>query len=1086
MRMKLKTLVSAFPGGHWFLGSQLMFLLSLCLALASHEIWAAAPITPSGLNTQVSPPVTLGNGQTQYNITGGIRPGGGTNLFHSFGNFNVPTNNIANFLNSGSIGLNGAVLPPNLPTANILGRINGGNPSSIFGMIQTNGPGGFPNANLFLMNPNGFLFGPTATINVGGMVSFTTADYLRLTDNTRFNAVAGPADLVLSAAPVAAFGFLGNNPTAIAIQGSTLKVADGQSLSLVGGNQGFIATDPDTGHPIPVPGGITMTGSKLLAPGGQINIASVAGPGEISAVDLMPTSGMAMGSINLSQGTLVDVSADAAGTVRIRGGQFLMDQSTISADTVNSNGASLAIDINVIGDMSISSTNIPALTAKTGGSGNAGEIRVASGNFTAQISPTDPSFALIDTHTSGTGRAGKITIDTGTLDARTDNGGYLIDTGTGAAGNGNDVFITAKTVTLNDMNINTGDFRAIFSTPQNFNATGSGGNISITADTIHTDFAVLVTQAFQGQAGDITLTAHDIAMNGSLIGAVGLFGSGAVTVKANRFTMTNNTQIETETAFVPGRDIVITTDVLEMTNGSIIRTQTSGPEPAGNILVTATDHITLSDPPLAARPSGFYSNSYGVPDVPLDTLGGNAGSIVLTTPSLTMLGGARIDTTTQTSGRGGDVTINTTGSVSISGELTFPPLEDVFTLGSATAGGIFTRTIGGFCSSVCGNAGHITINAGALAVGNGSLIDSGTSSTGRGGNITIHAKDTISLSGTLNDGSPAGIFSRSFGTDQQSGSGGNIELNTAALQITNGAQISASTLGTGSAGIVSVEGTASPAESVAIDGQGSGIFTTTSGTGTGGNITVDAKAVTMTTGASITASSTGPGNTGNIQINAGNQFNMTNSTVTTEANQSGGGIIKITTNPNGTVQLTDSTISASVLDGNGGGGSVNIDPQSVVLINSQILAQAIQGPGGNINITTNLLLPDSTSVISASSQFGQQGTVIIQSPISPASGKIVPLGQKPLLATSLLSQRCAAIAGGSISSFSLAGRDSLPAEPGGWVSTPLALSISASEDGTVSEADRVMEDETPLLSLRKIAPPGFLTQAFAVDSSDCS
>ena len=215
---------------------------------------------------------------------------------------------------------------------------------------------------------------------------------------------------------------------------------------------------------------------------------------------------------------------------------------------------------------------------------------------------------------------------------------------------------------------------------------------------------------------------------------------------------------------------------------------------------------------------------------------------------------------------------------------------------------------------------------------------------------------------------------------------------------------------------------------------------------------------------------------------------MTNSTVTTEANQSSGGAIKITTNPNGTVQLTDSTISASVLDGTGGGGSVNIDPQFVVLQNSQILANAVFGPGGNINITTNLLLPDSTSLISASSQFGQQGTIIIQSPISPASGKIVPLGQKPLLPTSLLSQRCAALAGGNISSFTVAGRDSLPAEPGGWVSTPLALSMSESEDGTVREADlgttsSEVAEETPLLSLRKIAPPGFLTQSFAVDSS---
>src|SRR5215831_13246616 len=319
----------------------LSFILSCSLILAFNPtslVQAAAPITPSGLNTQVNLSQAPPPGKVQYDITGGTRPGGGLNLYHSFGNFNVPSNNIANFLNSGSIDLAGNPLAAGLPTSNILGRINGGNPSSIFGLIQTNGPGGFPNANLFLMNPNGFLFGPNATLNVGGMVSFTTADYMRLTDNARFNAVAGPADLLLTAAPVAAFGFLGNNPAAIAIQGSTLKVADGQSLSLVGGNQGFIATNPDTGNPIPVPGGITMTGGKLSAPGGQINIASVASPGEIlagtmaSAPNVNGQSFGALGSINISQQSVVDVSGNGGGTVLIRGGQFVLDNSTISAN----------------------------------------------------------------------------------------------------------------------------------------------------------------------------------------------------------------------------------------------------------------------------------------------------------------------------------------------------------------------------------------------------------------------------------------------------------------------------------------------------------------------------------------------------------------------------------------------------------------------------------------------------------------------------------------------------------------------------------------------------------------------------------
>src|SRR5690242_4245014 len=201
--------------------------LLLCLLAVFNSLYismpaqaaAPTPITQSGMNTQVSQPIPLQNGGAQYNITGGTRPGGGTNLFHSFGDFNVPNNNIANFLNNSG-----------LPTTNILGRVTGGNISNIFGTIQTTG---FGTANLFLMNPAGFLFGPNATVNVGGMVSFTTADYLRLTDNARFNAIPGPADALLTASPVAAFGFLGSNPGAITVQGSQLTVTEGTGISLI-------------------------------------------------------------------------------------------------------------------------------------------------------------------------------------------------------------------------------------------------------------------------------------------------------------------------------------------------------------------------------------------------------------------------------------------------------------------------------------------------------------------------------------------------------------------------------------------------------------------------------------------------------------------------------------------------------------------------------------------------------------------------------------------------------------------------------------------------------------------------------------
>jgi len=540
------------------------------------------------------------------------------------------------------------------------------------------------------------------------------------------------------------------------------------------------------------------------------------------------------------------------------------------------------------------------------------------------------------------------------------------------------------------------------------------------------------------------------------------------------------------------------------------------------------------------------------------------------TPKLNISGGARIESSTRSSGRGGAVNI-TADTISIEGERPTEPFSGFFVaLGSARASGIFARTVGSrFCTGPCGDAGNVFITTGTLNLAGGAEINSGTTSTGRGGNIVVNATGAITLSGTTDDGRPSGILSQAAGTVPGAGAGGSITLSTGqSVTISNGASISANSTGRGNAGTVTIEGTASPAQSVLIDGAGSGVFTDTHGTGAGGNIlvnansvtlqnggtlsaetsgtalsttggkiTVDAnqvqlnsgglitaatmgagaggsvninagstfnssaatvsstathatggdiniaagQSVTLTNGASISASSTGAGNAGSIQINAGNQFAMTNSSVTTEATQSGGGLIKITTTPSGGVQLTNSKISASVLDGNGGGGSVNIDPQFVVLQNSQILAQAVQGPGGNISITTNLLLPDSTSVISASSQFGQQGSVTIQSPIAPAGGKVFPLQQKPLLASTMFNQRCAALAGGSFSSFTLAGRDTLPPHPGGWLSSPLAL-------GTIGEVQGLeanSEQETPLLSLRQIAPPGFLTQAFAVESSGC-
>jgi filamentous hemagglutinin family protein len=1071
-----------------------------------------------------------------YNITGGTRTG--TNLFHSFGNFSVGAGDTANFLNTP---INGS-----LPlTSNILARVTGGNMSSILGTIQTTG---FGNANLFLMNPTGFLFGPNATVNVGGMVTFTSADYMKLADGGRFNTDLNPMTAnILTSAPVAAFGFLGRNPGAITVRGSQLTVTQGTGISLVGGN---ITIEPGT------PDGGTAQPARLVAHGGQINLTSVVSPGEVSAVDFMPSSGMSRGDISLFQGTLLDVSGNAAGTVKIRAGQFVMDQAAVVADTLNGDGAPVAIDINATGNVSISTTDVPALTAMTTGAGNAGEVKITSGSLDITGTAINSFlFSVIDTHTSGSGKAGNVTIDTGDLNftaVQFAGMPMFIDSGTIGpnGGHGGDITLRAHNFTANDTAINSGNTLAL---QLGEDSTGSAGNISISAESLQFLNVGVVADAFSlfadkvGVSGNITITVPSINLDHSFVTTLGGERGGALVINTDHLTA-NGTQLAAQTFLLPGGGISINGSVIELADGSFIVSSTGGDGSAGPINITATDHLTLSrvspTDPNGLFISGIFSNSFGS----ISNLG-NAGDITITTPRLEMTGGSRINTSTATTGRGGSVSINSQ-TITMSGEAGDQQPEPLFNLGVTQPSGIFTLSVGGQCSVVCGNAGNISINTGSLTMGSGSQINSGTNSSGQGGNITITAENSIAMSGTLSTGQAGGIQSRTIGAAPDSGAGGNISLTAGqSVTISDGASVSASTTGPGNAGsvlikandislsgggtisaastgagragTVTIQGLNSPANSFLIDGAGSGIFTNTEDAGAGGNIVVNADTVTisnggilsaktsgnsasavggtitldapntltMTNDAHITASSTGPGNTGNINITAGNQFAMTNSTVTTEANQSGGGLIKITTNPNGTVQLTNSTISASVLDGNGGGGSVNIDPQFVILQNSQILANSVFGPGGNINITTNLLLPDSASVISASSQFGQQGTVTIQSPASPASGKIVPLGQKPLIATSLLSQRCAALAGGTASSFTIAGRDSLPAEPSGWLPSPLALAVAESEDGSAREANltttsNVAAEDIPLLSLRKIAPSGFLTQSFAANSTE--
>ncbi|MGK7929486.1 MAG: filamentous hemagglutinin N-terminal domain-containing protein, partial [Spirulina sp.] len=194
----------------------------------------SAQIASDGtLNTTVT-------GNPNFTITGGNTAG--TNLFHSFSEFSVPSNGSAFFNNATNI-------------TNIFSRVTGDSASVINGLIRANGT-----ANLFLLNPNGIQFGSGAQLQLGGSFFATTADSLQFADGSSFSAVDSQTPLLTISAPVGLV--FGDNPGAMQVQGSTLEVDPGQTLALLGGE-------------------VRVNGGTLKAKGGRMEVGGVAA-GQVS------------------------------------------------------------------------------------------------------------------------------------------------------------------------------------------------------------------------------------------------------------------------------------------------------------------------------------------------------------------------------------------------------------------------------------------------------------------------------------------------------------------------------------------------------------------------------------------------------------------------------------------------------------------------------------------------------------------------------------------------------------------------------------------------------------------------------------
>jgi filamentous hemagglutinin family protein len=267
-------------------------------------------------------------------ITGGTIQGG--NLLHSFREFNVETGQTADFQAASD-------------TNNIISRVTGTNDSWIDGKIQST----TSEANLYLVNPNGIVMGANASLDVNGAFHATTADYVTLADGQRVYADANQGVTLTVAAPES-FGFLDADVGKIEITGSQLRVADQQAMSLVGGE---ITLEAD---------------AQLQAPGGQIDLVSVAAVGDIRPTAAgITTTTATNATISLTDSNLRTDGA-GGGRISLSGDQVILTDSVLSArthGTQNGRGIALRAD----SELHLTRSLVDTRTTHTG---DAGAIQV--------------------------------------------------------------------------------------------------------------------------------------------------------------------------------------------------------------------------------------------------------------------------------------------------------------------------------------------------------------------------------------------------------------------------------------------------------------------------------------------------------------------------------------------------------------------------------------------------------------------------------------------------------------------------------------------------------------------------------------
>jgi filamentous hemagglutinin family protein len=203
----------------------------------------------NSVRSQIIPDRTLGHESSKVTPTGvkDLIEGGairGNNLFHSFSDFNVNTNQQVYFTNPTVIN-------------NILTRVTGNNQSNILGTLGVEG-----NANLFLINPNGIIFGKDATLDIKGSFLASTANAIKFADNTVFSAKDTSEKPLLTMSVPTGVQW-GNTPTDDLTNNANLNI--GKDLTLSGRNVNITESVLQTG------GNLTLEGTEKIKIEDSIN-----------------------------------------------------------------------------------------------------------------------------------------------------------------------------------------------------------------------------------------------------------------------------------------------------------------------------------------------------------------------------------------------------------------------------------------------------------------------------------------------------------------------------------------------------------------------------------------------------------------------------------------------------------------------------------------------------------------------------------------------------------------------------------------------------------------------------------------------